>query len=240
MEEEDDDFTFPAAAAALPRSCQEDGLGLGLLWPRLPSAASTAATAAALWPFSSNSSSSSSGTAEEEDAPAASGGSSGRVAARRGEVGEGEEERMDMLWEHERAAAGEERMDLLWEDFNDELLLQLRRLQRAGSGGAAGTGAPSLADNDGRHSPPPADEEETSSSPGGGLYGCAPTMLRASSRAGAVGQFYGGRGRGGGRSRATGWELLLRLFRKLFAVDKSSPPPCQHHHRRRHGSIYVP
>ncbi|KAF0932181.1 hypothetical protein E2562_008712 [Oryza meyeriana var. granulata] len=225
MDDDDDDFTFPApaaSAAAVPSS--QDGLGVGLLWPRLPAASST------LWPFSSSSPSATPPPpvhATDDAAAAAARGNSGQATA----VARHDKERMDLLWEHGPAAmapADEERMDLLWEDFNDELLLQLRRQRAAGT---------SSADDDDRSSPPPqppSDEEETSS-PAEQRYGCAPTMLRASSRAGAVGQFYGRRGRG--RSRATGWELLLRLFRKLFAVDKSSPP-C--HRRRRHGSIYVP
>ncbi|KAL5213273.1 hypothetical protein ABZP36_024120 [Zizania latifolia] len=224
MEEQDDDFTFPTPAAAeaeAAASCQD---GLDLLWPLPPGVHLAGACASSsLWPFSSSPSAAPPAreTTEAEEAPASTrsgGGGQATVA----------------VAQHERAAAAadEERMDLLWEDFNDELLLQLRRQRAAAAGCPAGTPTPSPGDG---RSPP--SDEETSMSPGR-LHGCAPTMLRASSRAGGVGQFYGRRGRCRS-SRATGWELLLRLFRKLFAVDTS--PPSHHHHRRHHGgSIHVP
>uniref|UniRef100_A0A0D9VH14 Uncharacterized protein n=1 Tax=Leersia perrieri TaxID=77586 RepID=A0A0D9VH14_9ORYZ len=217
----DGDFTFPAppatATAKMSPSLQEDGLGL--LWPRIPPTA--AASSNLLWPFSSPSPTAAAAEEDERD----------------------EEERMDKLWEHARGDDEDddvdvdmeksERMDMLWEDFNDELLLQLRRRHHKRD---LATPSSSPNDDDGcsLSSPSP-------SSAGYCYQGCAPTMLRASSRAGAVGHLYGRGGDGGRRSRPpTGWEILLRLFRKLFAVDKSSPSPptpCSH---RRHGSIYVP
>ncbi|KAG8071019.1 hypothetical protein GUJ93_ZPchr0006g42667 [Zizania palustris] len=231
MEEEDDDFTFPTPAAAeeeASASCQD---GLDLLWPLPPAGGHLAGACASssLWPFSSSPSAAlpARETTEAEEAPAStsSGGGGGQetVAVAR----------HDELHERAAAAADEERMDLLWEDFNDELLLQLRRQRAAAVGCPAGTPTPSPGDG---RSPP--SDEETSMSPGR-LHGCAPTMLRASSRAGGVGQFYGRRGGGRCRSsRATGWDLLLRLFRKLFAVDTS--PPSQHHRHHHGGSIHVP
>jgi hypothetical protein len=98
----------------------------------------------------------------------------------------------------------EDRMDLLWEDFNDDLKLPQRR-------------RPDSSDTE--------SEEDTS--------GCAPTtMLRASSRAGGAGQFCSRGGRPGRGGRTTGWTLLLRLFQRLFAVDRTPPSrsPRHHHH----------
>ncbi|XP_062219312.1 uncharacterized protein LOC133919080 [Phragmites australis] len=131
------------------------------------------------------------------------------------------------------AAADAERMDLLWESFNEELLLR-----RAGSKAAAdhpdGVARPGLEDQGSHfcHSPSDAESEETSSSER--RYGCAPTMLRASSRAGGAGHFCSSprrRSRGRGTAAAGGWALLLRLFRRLLAVDKTASRPH---------SIYVP
>uniref|UniRef100_A0A0A9F7E6 Uncharacterized protein n=1 Tax=Arundo donax TaxID=35708 RepID=A0A0A9F7E6_ARUDO len=131
-------------------------------------------------------------------------------------------------------------MDLLWESFNEDLLLR-----RAGSKAAAAAadhlgGVVALPGLDPDwylcHSPSDAESEETSaSSPAREGYGCAPTMLRASSRAGGAGQFCSSprRRRSRGRGAAAGWALLLRLFRRLFADDKPAAS-------RRHGGIYVP
>ncbi|RLN09830.1 skin secretory protein xP2-like [Panicum miliaceum] len=133
------------------------------------------------------------------------------------------------------AVADAERMDKLWESFNEEpLLLRRGRTKPADRPG-------------GNHkdwylcSYPPSDDAEDSegtsaSSPAERRgYGCAPTMLRASSRAGGAGQFCGGSPRGGRRrGAAAGWALLLRLFRRLLAVDKATAAS------RAHASIYVP
>ncbi|PUZ76077.1 hypothetical protein GQ55_1G261800 [Panicum hallii var. hallii] len=134
------------------------------------------------------------------------------------------------------AVADAERMDKLWESFNEELLL-LRRPRTK----------PAADRNKDWYlcSYPPSDdaddsEDTSASSPAERRgYGCAPTMLRASSRAGGAGQFCGGsprggRRRGGGRGAAAGWALLLRLFRRLFAVDKATTAS------RTHATIYVP
>jgi hypothetical protein len=103
----------------------------------------------------------------------------------------------------------EDRMDLLWEDLNDDLKLPQRR-------------RPDSSDTE---------SEETSA-------GCAPTtMLRASSRAGGAGQFCGGSSRSGRGGRTTGWALLLRLFERLFAVDKRPPSRSPRH---LHHGIYAP
>ncbi|OEL24780.1 hypothetical protein BAE44_0014205 [Dichanthelium oligosanthes] len=151
---------------------------------------------------------------------------------RRAEADEGDKQRA-------LAVADAERMDKLWESFNEELFL----LRRARSKSAAATADRTGSNKDWflcNYSPSDAESEETSaSSPAG--YGCAPTMLRASSRAGGVGQFCSSsspRGRRRGSSRgggaAAGWALLLRLFRRLFAVDKAPASS------RSHASIYVP
>ncbi|RCV06801.1 hypothetical protein SETIT_1G192700v2 [Setaria italica] len=143
------------------------------------------------------------------------------------------------------AVADAERMDKLWESFNEELLL-LRRHARSKSAAAAGHPAGGLGPAADRwylcnYPPSDAESEETAaSSPAERRgYGCAPTMLRASSRAGGAGQFCGGSSSSsprGGRGAAAGWALLLRLFRRLFAVDKAPAPAPS----RSHGSIYVP
>uniref|UniRef100_A0A0A9D743 Uncharacterized protein n=1 Tax=Arundo donax TaxID=35708 RepID=A0A0A9D743_ARUDO len=139
------------------------------------------------------------------------------------------------------AAAYDERMDLLWESFNEDLLLRRAACSKAAAATADHAGGVALPGLDPDwclcHSPPSdAESEETSaSSPARARYGCAPTMLRVSSRAGGAGQFCSSPrrrpGRGGGA--AAGWALLLRLFRRLFAVDKPASS-------RRHGGIYVP
>jgi hypothetical protein len=123
----------------------------------------------------------------------------------------------DALDDDERAAAvaEQERMDQLWESFNEELLLL--RQWRAGKQHGP--------DTDWYLCPSSAADESEASSPGRARHGCAPAMLRASSRAGGAGQFSRRRGRSGG-----GWALLLRLF---SAGDKPQPP-------RRRQSFYVP
>ncbi|KAF8653171.1 hypothetical protein HU200_062620 [Digitaria exilis] len=141
-----------------------------------------------------------------------------------------------------------ERMDKLWESFNADELLLLRRGRTKSAAAADRPGG--LVDPGDDHwflcSYSPSDDagsgEDTSlassSSPVERRrgYGCAPTMLRASSRAGGAGQFCGGSPRGSRRRRgaAAGWALLLRLFRRLFAVDKAPASS------RGHATIYVP
>lgn len=152
------------------------------------------------------------------------------------------------------ALADAERMDRLWESFNEDLVALRRHVRDRGrrsksaaehpGGTNTNTKAPrGLADDDDDHwylcnysassgADDESDGQETSaSSPAERRgYGCAPTMLRASSRAGGAGQFCGagashrGRRRGGA---AAGWALLLRLFRRLFAVDRTAAPPSR-------------
>jgi hypothetical protein len=146
------------------------------------------------------------------------------------------------------AVADAERMDKLWESFNEELLLLRRQHARSKSAASAGHPAGGLDPADGWYhcNYPPSDDAESEETTAASSpverrgYGCAPTMLRASSRAGGAGQFYrGGSPRGGrrrgGRGAAGGWALLLRLFRRLFAVDKNPATSS-----RSHGSVYVP
>lgn len=152
------------------------------------------------------------------------------------------------------ALADAERMDRLWESFNEDLVVLRRHVRDRGrrsksaaehpGGTNTNTKAPRGLDDDDDHwylcnysassgaDDDESDSQETSaSSPAERRgYGCAPTMLRASSRAGGAGQFCGagashrGRRRGRGGGAAAGWALLLRLFRRLFAVDRTAPP----------------
>jgi hypothetical protein len=224
MEEDHDDFTFPTTVAAV----------------RVPGSASAppvGASSSRLWPFAA-------AVKKEEDAEAPAAASTRREQAERATVVD-DEDRMDMLWDDTAAAAPasaksgarakperpdapevqQERMDLLWESFNEELLLLRQRACSSSNNGKRNNGPEAEPDElflcpsstSGAES-----EEDASavSSPGRARYGCAPTMLRASSRAG---QFYvtprRRRSRGGG-----GWTLLLRLFRRLFAVDDKADP----------------
>lgn len=157
------------------------------------------------------------------------------------------------------ALADAERMDRLWESFNEDLVVLRRHVRDRGrrsksaaehpGGTNTNTKAPrGLADDDdddddhwylcnysassGADDDESDGQETSASSPAERRgYGCAPTMLRASSRAGGAGQFCGaggashrGRRRGRGGGAAAGWALLLRLFRRLFAVDRTAPP----------------
>jgi len=161
------------------------------------------------------------------------------------------------------ALADAERMDKLWESFNEDLVLRHRDRGRRSKSAAginikvsrAAAGLDDPADDDRwclcNYSPPSSgaddddessDQETSASSPAEQRrgYGCAPTMLRASSRAGGAGQFCAASSSRAGRRRrgrgaAAGWALLLRLFRRLFAVDKTAPPSS-----RSHSSLYVP
>uniref|UniRef100_A0A0A9HPY4 Uncharacterized protein n=1 Tax=Arundo donax TaxID=35708 RepID=A0A0A9HPY4_ARUDO len=88
----------------------------------------------------------------------------------------------------------EDRMDLLWEDFNEELALR----RRAGRGSCSRGGLEVSSESD------------AESEPAG--CGCAPLVLRPSSRVGGAGQY---------RRRAGSWVLLMRIFRRLFVIEKT-------------------
>lgn len=100
-------------------------------------------------------------------------------------------------------AAVEDRMDLLWEDFNEELARGGFCCRAAAAGG--GGGGPW----------PPSDSESEPAA----ARGCAP-VLRPSSRAGAVRHC---------RRRAGTWALLMRIFRRLFVVEKTVVSRRQRH-----------
>jgi hypothetical protein len=105
--------------------------------------------------------------------------------------------------EMEAVALGEleDRMDLLWEDFffNEELLAK-----RQAAGGGSG---PCYSES--------SDGEESDSAPGrDALAACFP-VLRPSARAGGAGHY---------RRRAGSWVLLMRIFRRLFVIDKTASP----------------
>lgn len=88
----------------------------------------------------------------------------------------------------------EDKMDLLWEDFNEELLAMRR----------AGLHRHDLSSSD--------DGEEDSDSAAGRVPpGCFP-VLRPAARAGLAGHY---------RRRAGTWVLLMRIFRRLFVIDKT-------------------
>lgn len=96
-------------------------------------------------------------------------------------------------------AAVEDRMDLLWEDFNEELA-------RGGScrvGVAAGLARGLW--------PESSDYSSDAESELAAARGCAPA-LRPSSRAGAARHC---------RRRAGTWVLLIRIFRRLFVIEKT-------------------
>ncbi|XP_040379383.1 uncharacterized protein LOC121054244 [Oryza brachyantha] len=105
----------------------------------------------------------------------------------------------------------EEKMDLLWEDFNEELQQALH--QRVGSCPRADARAAAAAAGL-ELSPESSDaESEPAATPTAvlrlrGHVGCAPMMLRPSSRA-------------GGYRRATSWVLLMKIFRRLFVIEKT-------------------
>lgn len=104
-------------------------------------------------------------------------------------------------------AAVEDRMDLLWEDFNEELA-------RGGScrvGVAAGLARGLW--------PESSDYSSDAESEPAAARGCAP-VLRPSSRAGAVRHC---------RRRAGTWALLMRIFRRLFVVEKTVVSRRQRH-----------
>ncbi|PAN38209.1 hypothetical protein PAHAL_7G154700 [Panicum hallii] len=107
------------------------------------------------------------------------------------------------------AAEVEDRMDLLWEDFNEELALARRRARgRGGSWRERGEGL--LVLEAGPWSEP-SSPSDAGSEPAGRV-GCAP-VLRPSSRAAGGARHY--------RRRAGSWVLLMRIFRRLFVIDKT-------------------
>lgn len=251
MEDDDDDFTFPTVVGdpvAVARLVQ-----LPLPPPDLASPASP------LWPFARSALPKTAAAVEEEEEE---GGEPPRVAV------DEERMDLLWDWEGDAAATAEprsggcraraagpagddgvaadaERMDKLWESFNEDLLLLRRRRSRTSSSrshpGPLEWDDPPvdrwfLCDD---YLPPWDAESQATSSPAerGGLYGCAPTMLRASSRAGGAGQFCTTSTHSRLRRRG-GWALLLRLFRRLFAVDKT-PTPSQYNHGGG-GGIFVP
>lgn len=99
------------------------------------------------------------------------------------------------------AGAGEEKMDMLWENFNEEL----EALRRGGSCSKAAYGLDELSDT------------ESEAAERG--RGCAP-MLRASSRAGGTGRYY--------RRTGGSWVLLMRIFKRLFVVEKTVSAASRH------------
>ena len=107
------------------------------------------------------------------------------------------------------AAEAEDRMDLLWEDFNEELALARRRARGRGGGSWRGRGDGQLLvlEAAGPWSSP----SDAGSEPAGRV-GCAP-VLRPSSRAAGGARHY--------RRRAGSWVLLVRIFRRLFVIDKT-------------------
>ena len=131
----------------------------------------------------------------EEQEPTSSDSAAGRRSKgeRGGEADEGVVVRA-------AGADGEDKMDMLWENFNEEL-------RRAGScSKTAACGLDELSD--------------TESEAGERGRGCAP-MLRASSRAGATGQYY---------RRSGSWVLLMRIFKRLFVVEKTTISAAHRRH----------
>jgi len=86
----------------------------------------------------------------------------------------------------------EDRMDLLWEDFNEELA-RAGGLQQARDLCSSGS-------SDAESSEPAA------------ARGCAPVLRPSSRAAGAVRHC---------RRRAGTWVLLMRIFRRLFVIEKT-------------------
>jgi hypothetical protein len=103
------------------------------------------------------------------------------------------------VWRGSGAGAGEEKMDMLWENFNEEL----EALRRAGSYSKAAA----------------CELSDTESEAAERGRGCAP-MLRASSRAGGTGQYY--------RRTGGSWVLLMRIFKRLFVVEKTISAASRH------------
>uniref|UniRef100_A0A0D9ZL04 Uncharacterized protein n=1 Tax=Oryza glumipatula TaxID=40148 RepID=A0A0D9ZL04_9ORYZ len=120
----------------------------------------------------------------------------------------------------------EEKMDLLWENFNEELHHQALH-QRVGSCPRADARAAAAAAGMMELSPETSDAESEPAAAAAlrGHVGCAP-MLRPSSRAGA----------GGYRRTATSWVLLMKIFRRLFVIEKTISSSAAASASGRHGS----
>uniref|UniRef100_A0A0D9W567 Uncharacterized protein n=1 Tax=Leersia perrieri TaxID=77586 RepID=A0A0D9W567_9ORYZ len=111
----------------------------------------------------------------------------------------------------------EEKMDMLWEDFNEELQQQV--VKRVGS-------CPMEAAAEGMEVCSPGESaSDAESEPavmrrgGGGGGGCAPAlMMRATSRAGGTGHY----------RRTTSWVLLMKIFRRLFVIEKTISASGRH------------
>uniref|UniRef100_A0A0E0P9F5 Uncharacterized protein n=1 Tax=Oryza rufipogon TaxID=4529 RepID=A0A0E0P9F5_ORYRU len=119
----------------------------------------------------------------------------------------------------------EEKMDQLWENFNEELRQALH--QRVGSCPRADARAAAAAGMELSPETSDAESEPAAAAALRGHIGCAP-MLRPSSRAGA----------GGYRRTATSWVLLMKIFRRLFVIEKtiSSSSAAAASASGRHGS----
>ncbi|KAG8064560.1 hypothetical protein GUJ93_ZPchr0004g39750 [Zizania palustris] len=104
------------------------------------------------------------------------------------------------------AADDEEKMDLLWEDFNEELAaVQGHRVGSFPRSEAVARAAGlELSESDTESEPPPG-------------HGCAP-MLLASSRAGATGHY----------RRTSSWLLLMKIFKRLFVIEKTISSSSRH------------
>ncbi|XP_004975664.1 vasodilator-stimulated phosphoprotein-like [Setaria italica] len=117
-----------------------------------------------------------------------------------------------------KAAEVEDRMDQLWEDFNEELgQLARARARRRPCGGSwrdrrddgllAMEGSRTRTWSEPSPSPPSDAESEPAA-----RAGCAP-VLRPSARAAAGARHC--------RRRAGTWVLLMRIFRRLFVIEKT-------------------
>ncbi|KAG8082066.1 hypothetical protein GUJ93_ZPchr0014g47129 [Zizania palustris] len=100
------------------------------------------------------------------------------------------------------AADEEEKMDLLWENFNEELALHGRH--------HVGSCPRSSAAAAGKELPEPAVLLRG--------HACTP-MLRASSRAAGTAQYY---------RRTSSWVLLIKIFRRLFVIEKTISSASRH------------
>ncbi|CAO2035152.1 unnamed protein product [Urochloa humidicola] len=111
----------------------------------------------------------------------------------------------------------EERMDMLWEDFNEELSQKAaRRRRRARPRGGSwrdDRGGGIVFDGPWSEEPSsPASDAESSEPEAARGVGCGP-VLRPSARAAAGARHC--------RRRAGRWVLLMRIFRRLFVVEKT-------------------
>ncbi|KAL5213611.1 hypothetical protein ABZP36_002763 [Zizania latifolia] len=121
---------------------------------------------------------------------------------------EGRADATELLRGGAAAADDEEKMDLLWENFNEELAVQRHRV---GSFPRSEAAAPAAGLE--------LSESDTESEPAALLrgHGCAP-MLLASSRAGATGHY----------RRTSSWLLLMKIFKRLFVIEKTISSSSRH------------